>query len=492
MALNEHGADLLNAKVQWWNRSRVYVQCPYCHQIHCHGFDGQYKKRHHRAPHCDVLDRTALQSYYFIFPFDEDSNTVGYEIDKARALFVSGNSDPHAYFRRWDHHEIPPALLTEVKARPRWTEATRKLYYEGEEYTTEITRMHSEMIFGKIELLRQYLDTSPEADLFLHGINWWKGPFFENTTIATECSIFKQTDGRTVLHDAACEKYDEIVELLLQRGADPNAVALNGITPLMEAALWGRLSNVQLLLRHGAAKKPTCFDDGEEMDALQFAKPSPGNARRRYNRSGRGHQFYKENTFERDRDRQVIALLLGEDGDSATGVSTSPDMFSFIQGPTNSEVLTMVASFNIPRKQKCIGVLHRGDKYGTIAAMSGWIHSPNSTLNVQIGGRAWTHEVRKLCHHTGHTLPPNRYDQGNPGNFYACHAEKQLAAYFISRHVFPWDVEELSSVAPPVRLTHATIMISQPICFDCEEFVRRVNDTFGLNITILSPSSTST
>jgi len=46
----------------------------------------------------------------------------------------------------------------------------------------------------------------------------------------------------------------KIIEIVLKRGADPNVPDLLGDTPLMEAQKEGRLDKVKLLIRYGAQK----------------------------------------------------------------------------------------------------------------------------------------------------------------------------------------------------------------------------------------------
>jgi len=69
------------------------------------------------------------------------------------------------------------------------------------------------------------------------------------------------------LHAAAAAKEIDIVRMLLDRGADPNARQQVGYTPLMECARGGRDDMVSLLLAHGA--DPTLrTDDGKSASDL--------------------------------------------------------------------------------------------------------------------------------------------------------------------------------------------------------------------------------
>jgi ankyrin repeat protein len=69
------------------------------------------------------------------------------------------------------------------------------------------------------------------------------------------------------LHAAAAAKEVEIVRLLLDRGADPNARQQLGYTALMECARGGRDDMVSLLLMHGADPTLTA-DDGKSASNL--------------------------------------------------------------------------------------------------------------------------------------------------------------------------------------------------------------------------------
>lgn len=59
------------------------------------------------------------------------------------------------------------------------------------------------------------------------------------------------------LHTAAQEGFDQIVDELVQHGADVNAATQYGETALISAAYYGKTNTVKALLSHGADPKMT-------------------------------------------------------------------------------------------------------------------------------------------------------------------------------------------------------------------------------------------
>ena len=75
------------------------------------------------------------------------------------------------------------------------------------------------------------------------------------TTTAGINPNIRDTDGDTPLHSAAdssCDKAIETMKLLLEHGADVNAMGGEGWTPLMMASRKCNPNNVKFLLQHGA------------------------------------------------------------------------------------------------------------------------------------------------------------------------------------------------------------------------------------------------
>ncbi|XP_044497127.1 integrin-linked protein kinase 1 isoform X2 [Mangifera indica] len=63
---------------------------------------------------------------------------------------------------------------------------------------------------------------------------------------------FRDIDDRTALHVAACQGFTEVVELLLQRGADVDPKDRWGSTPLADAIYYKNHDVIKLLEKHGA------------------------------------------------------------------------------------------------------------------------------------------------------------------------------------------------------------------------------------------------
>jgi ankyrin repeat protein len=95
------------------------------------------------------------------------------------------------------------------------------------------------------------------------------GPFDEIVAILDkEPNAIETTDerGNTLLIRAALFGHNQIVKLLLKRGADPNRANTNKITPLMAAAMEHRIEIIDLLLRAKADKRPTSYEDKTAFD----------------------------------------------------------------------------------------------------------------------------------------------------------------------------------------------------------------------------------
>jgi len=474
------------APVQRWNFHRVSIKCPFCTKIHTHGFGGGYDSVF-RAPHCDHYFSPSFPSYRFAYPFSTCEGSVAYEIDKTNGYFVALGakalqSEAELLEKGLDKLSLDASRFPDSKS---WKEASemitvgledrifRDLHecFGGEDtFTTErLDYVVSRMVTsGDLDYVNDYLRTSPEANLFLFG---------------------SSKEGKSALSLAACEKYPAVTKLLLDHGARHDYQDNEGRTPLMEAVIWGRIENVNCLLEHGANRK---LRDIHGHQAIDLAEQSPQNDEERYRRSGGEHQVYRENTFIANQARRVISELLKDPEQLPhREISARKRTFESHSYKNTSrgtiELIAPIAEFNVPNQWKTIASLERPWTFPSVAAMSGWSHEDT---RVTVSGKEWTNEVMRISSIVGHRLQQEKQrDQGKEGRYFATHAEKQLVAYFIDKHVLiASEDDELLRAKPPVLLKQATILVSRPPCSDCLQFIETVNKALGLVISVLDCS----
>ena len=82
---------LIQAKVQWWNRSSMYVRCPSYEEIHRHGF---FWGLHLGTDASLTAPTTAIMK----FDFHLAKVTPVTKLISGRLSFVAGGADPTEYF----------------------------------------------------------------------------------------------------------------------------------------------------------------------------------------------------------------------------------------------------------------------------------------------------------------------------------------------------------------------------------------------------------
>lgn len=417
-----------------WNASVAYVKCPYCEEIHRHGIALPGR----RVSHCHPGGQ-----YEFMFPIDNSCKLVGYEIDKRRAEFVNvgmhlgpGGGDIDSLAK--DENELAELFRSRVRisATEQKSEPILNIHKDSREVISvtllngenivqkKILSAISECVIGNLHAISQYLHKSVEKELFLHG---------------------KNETGDTTLIIAAAEKSHEMVSLLLQHGADANAINNDGRSALMEAALWGRIESVKALLKAHADKR---FRDHDGLLAIDLAQPARKNEKERYWRSSNATA---EKVPERDQERRHIVLLLGDLETEKQYRYTGPlskseqNKYSFSKSQAENSITLCgpICSYRVPHINKTAAILDRGDQFARIAATSGWGADALPLNNTT--GPHWVKQVYYIASTIGHEFrdtPDPRWDQGKPGQYFASHAEKKLIAYFIDKHVFmPQDRE---------------------------------------------------
>ncbi|KAL5357169.1 DYW family of nucleic acid deaminases-domain-containing protein [Aspergillus floccosus] len=399
------------ADVIWWNSKLHYVQCPFCEAVHQHGV--KWSTDNLRYSHCEKME-----TYLCCFPMN-DRGEVAYEIDKRRGRYinicVSHDSDNE---NDDDVDRLAIELAQKATLAAQREETYGDIYEDSKEMITvdpgcdepfqqkRIYGAISACVTGNIRAVQKYLETSSEVQLFVQG---------------------RFSDGKTTLIKV-------------------NAVDNDGRSALMEAALFGRIDNVKVLLQHDAEKN---IRDGEHRLAIDLARDHYKNRREVYERTGGDltsssirRLGYIEDTFKRDIDRrEIVRLLGGEDRKSKIVFGRPPTLslstsYSFTP-PQRHDSLVLrgpIEEYPITSRWKTVARLERGGNFPSIGAMSGWSH--DSVQSLMVDGRQWTDDVFYIAAVLVHHLPPHDHDRGEDGRYYACHAEKQLIAYFIDRHVF--------------------------------------------------------
>lgn len=172
------------------------------------------------------------------------------------------------------------------------------------------------------------------------------------------------------------EKGPEILKWLLKQGDSLTRANHFGRTPLMEAALWGRLDTVRYLIREGVDIDTR---DANQMRAIDLSEDTERNTKERTTRSG---VFHREAAVAGQLRKQTHALLARAASSSSNSVPTSTTITPsprrcafFDRKPDGSlEILRPTESVTPPvvKFAKAFATLDRGPNYPYINAMSGF------------------------------------------------------------------------------------------------------------------------
>jgi hypothetical protein len=276
------------------------------------------------------------------------------------------------------------------------------------------------------------------------------------------------------------------------KGAAINNVSKKERTPLMKAALWGRFSIVDYLIANGASKD---HKDRSGMNAFDLTAPI---ARNRIER--KRLLIVGQEPPDADDSRRIIGIRLSSQASltfemNRLAISLPPQTDGRYVKSRNVFDHTIAyyehsTDYSVPVEWKTIARLDRGPLFPVISAMSEFSReeSPSPVLS----NLFWTEKVEALCHLWETSLPPDYRDQGHPGRFHACHAEKQLMTFDLSEHVLlademGWEYETghytsrlhrkgmkllqgVWEVQPDVPPREDVIHASSVICASCVEF----------------------
>ncbi|KAL9017238.1 MAG: hypothetical protein Q9180_008765, partial [Flavoplaca navasiana] len=401
-----------------------------------------------RSSHCDY-EFSGRDHYRLHYPFEDDNEPTTWEIEKEQGKFntvglpwhtthddddwasVSADECPVAC---WDDQEPDKSLslsnqFQELSVDPEQPQCSSR------------SEPHLSLDDGWKDLMQDqaYRFSVYVSDCILnerHHIMALMSNYSDDFLAATDRT------GNNGIALAAAEGHVKLLQWLHEQGCDIQSRNCRGRTPLMIASLWGRVPIADYLLKKGADAK---MRDNKGRSALDLALPDPRNK----NERKRKMVLYRE-PQEADQYRHRIAIRL----QSTLGVippvkytqvpkcqSNRTGMFVDPGSSSQSSAIyyySLDQSYSVPKAGTAIGRLDRGPLFPIISAMSGYSHSGWDPCTI-LDNAKWTAEVMNLARRLNVPVEQS----------YASHVEKQLLAFYVSKHVLLDDeLDELQQVKP--------------------------------------------
>jgi hypothetical protein len=334
----------------------------------------------------------------------------------------------------------------------------------------------------------------------------------------------KDDEGYTALHLAALNDRPKIISLLVDHNADINArdnrqrTALHlatiqgntnaakalldhhptvdlrndlGRTPLMEAALFGRLEIVQSLLKSGADRN---LKTEGSLTAYDFARDDVSwTAEERENYIPNYMESYLTAV-----QRRAIMNLVSQNANSTRRGRCSLVLHKSLE--TMQTEIVEELQFDITDSDKTVAFLDRGPAYPYILAISGHttrLSPPPSKSTIILPNYMWSRVSLEILNALTASmklpapiLKAHEYDDGVRGMSEACHAEKQLIAFYLYEHyIRAWDLTatEDTGKASPADSDHppqCKIKVNNPPFLSCRRLKKLIEEYFDIDITI--------
>ena len=495
------------ALVLRWNSQTLRVRCPYCLYSHSHGYAGPLQNEivdqteqgwklglhgNRRRSDCTNVDQGG--EYTFVFPQTKDpvSQGYGWEVNDESSGFVTVDSRGTVEVPMNDWHDGRTLLpqyqtktLDDDEAQMSFlADKTRRLSLEDGTDDKDPTPSSPPQKSQTEDKSWDELFSDP-AWRKIHYIScccYKDIPSLESLFRQYPNDIFTghvEDDGDYgALLAASEEKGLETVRWLHDRGDSITRANHYGRTPLMEAALWGRLETVQYLAQQ---KIDLEARDGNGMRALDLVADIERNKKERRVRCGKS---FREAPDADERRRQIEGLLkrltLPTSSHPAISTSTSrPQGSAFFNRKDDGtieiyrpQVLLQPPSGRDGRlqTQKAFATLDRGPDYPPINAMSGYSHPgwPNVLDN-----DVWTNKAELLREILG--LPEDKSA--------ASHVEPQLLAYLLDRHYLrhppnSTEFRGLLDVMPTCSLRPVITVSKDTFCRSCWEMIGLFKEQF--------------
>ena len=483
------------AVVIWWTDRTAAIACPYCQRVHKHGCSPPL--RHDltsRASHCQNSAELSLQ-YTLLFPFSEHPEAARlhlcFEIDKINIRFKTIGVDAK---------ETTDESIDDVE-NAFWELVIADNENEDDEDAED--KVKAGEANERVKVTKKIMQRSILLDDNKDAIDFVS--FCVSNELRRARSVYEQSPhqsqllndkdsaGDTILSLTAMNGHAEVVTFLLEKGAEVDTVNAKGRTPLMEAALWGHSLVVSQLLRAAASIQ---HRDYRGHTALGLAKDSRQNEEERASRSF----MYSDDLDKQKHRRFIVVLLQGTHSlpHEVSGITIDNAESACIRhspiDPQSSKYALLISSIEIPVEncRKTVALLIRCGSFPVACAKNGRSKTIQG-VNF-LNGSYWTNEVLNLCATVDHDLPLDDLDGDQPGRFHACHAGKQLMAFFVHKHRISKrerdgdkGLAELAKVHFPVNLPHVQIIASTPMCEDCEVFRAKLQRHSGVSIKVTIP-----
>ncbi|KAH9205437.1 hypothetical protein DL95DRAFT_470590 [Leptodontidium sp. 2 PMI_412] len=401
-------------------------------------------------------------------------------------------------------------LLRAKLTRTRISETLEQYILDGEEARGFV----SECVNGDLVACKRRLELSEHSETLVQG----KDP----------------RDGKTALSCVCEEGHLEVVDLLCQHGADLESVDNEGLTPIMLATLNGHGKTAYYLAQLGASlfvmdnngttvieMAKTAFQELNELEwskatipiyssgmgspdgMEQVEKRNAALRRIKERKEGLRHVIDLYMALKPERNIQERALTERKEGNT----------FSIIQlnETHRPRVLFNKTLFEttMAKENKAFAFLDRGRPFEHIqaTAVSGYTAGECGNDDGCLDRSLWTSRVMEYCKVIGHELQRvDQYGRTVSEISQACHAEKQLMAYFLWMHTTLdqdfedsnddgeiwgncYEIGDLGTCKPNVASMKKDIYVSREPCRDCTRFQKRLHEKAGIlfNLFFIKP-----
>ncbi|EMC98497.1 hypothetical protein BAUCODRAFT_428189 [Baudoinia panamericana UAMH 10762] len=495
---------LPEALVLRWNHASLRVRCPYCLRSHSHGYGhvddeegtdqtqpGWKLRGTTRRRHGDCLSGG---EYIFTFPptYSSDDVDYGWMFDRDNFEFVAMTQqgpvpipinelrDGRTLLPQHQQREQMTSVSDDSDSTTSETDeliaATGTLNITSDKSgkaseapsTKDSQAIFDELCESKDYRLDLYFSHCIWKDIDQLRILFSKYP--DDRFI--DCT---DEEGNTGVILAAVEEGGlGTLRWLQDHGGDIDQSNHYGRTPLMEAALWGRLETVQYLTSRVAN---LVARDGSSMRAVDLATDTARNRNERLYRAGKVYREPADAVRQREQIKAVLDRLT-RPAVVSSGPALQRRAFFSRNLDGTLELYRPQVLLSPPGGQggqyKAFATLDRGPSYPYINAMSGYTHAgwPNVLDNT-----VWTDVAEKL--RAMLRLPPDRRA--------ACHVEPQLLGFLVHHHSIQYledtgansKLKGLASVKPDYTLNPIITVSKQDLCGQCLEFFELFKTRFS-------------